>query len=154
MQYVKSDKGAPEVEAAVYSNMPAGKRDDPVERLAWAFEDSVLQPMLQTGASLVAHGASAGDGQKADIVIDLAVSRFENNQGGFGYNFRAIAKEVESGRLLGSVNSEQWRQQGVWDANITPASKEYEIGSVSTWIEAGDMLSYELMDAMANSWGR
>lgn len=103
-----------------------GLRDDPRESWKWEFEDAITAAFLEANANVVDRAVifrqtarqspqSAGfEGnistslnemsalQKyADVLVEMKVSRSPRSH--FGYVFRATAKHVRTGRILGSA---------------------------------------------------
>ncbi len=103
-----------------------GLRDDPSESWKWEFEDNVTQALLSASANVVDRstilrqtsanrGNTAGYGgnistninemraldKYADILIELLVVPSSNSR--VGYNFKATAKYIKTGRVVGSA---------------------------------------------------
>lgn len=102
-----------------------GGRQDPREAWKWEFEDAITQLLLQGNANVVDRAVifrqmakqapqTAGmDGSAsttlneisaldkfADILVEMQVTR---SNSALGYDFRATAKNVKTGRILGSA---------------------------------------------------
>jgi hypothetical protein len=96
----------------------------------WAFEDGFLQPFLETGSTVLDRATimrltalSHGQGDaynpitvkrvemealkgNADIFIEVLI--LQSSGAPWGYEFKAVAKMVQTGQIVASTNSRNW----------------------------------------------
>ena len=158
----------------------SASRESPHERWMWQFEDGFLQPFLATSARVIdrssivrlAAAQSAQTGLEyanlatkkvevdalldhADILVELLIVSAADAP--HGYEFRAIAKEVRTGRIIASVvtqdggvdrgpTTQRW---GVGDAGYQLEIIEPPLPSLN---EVSQGLAQLLMAELATVW--
>ena len=155
-----------------------GARPSPNERWMWAFEDGFIQPFLQSGAKMVDRAtivrlAAASSGQQssayapmsvkkvemdalkgyADIFVEILISRSPSSL--YGYEFKASAKEVNTGIIIANVTSLRWRPEDGKRREIYATSQGYEVVDSVRIPPVEDIasdLSIDLMNALASAW--
>lgn len=165
---------------SVYSQRHAGGRirPRPNEHWMWAFEDGFIQPFLQAGARIVDRAtimrlaaSSRRQGSAyapvavkkvemdalkgyADIFVEILISRSPSSL--YGYEFKATAKEVNTGIIVANVTSLHWRPENRIRRQVYATSHGYEIVDSIRIPPVEDIasdLAIDLMRALANSWG-
>lgn len=137
-------------------NVPDRARPHPGgEAWTWEFEDSVINKFLATGAKVIDRSmmmrvtaAQKGVGDtpdarpdvhkletdallgKADILVELLVTPRPTVK--WGYEFRAVAKEVRSGEILASCSSTSWYRGRQADKRFRVSDQGYT-GSGGTY---------------------
>lgn len=138
----------------------------------WAFEDGFLQPFLETGATvldratimrLTALKHGQGDAYNpitvkrvemealkghADIFVEVLI--LDDPQTPWGYEFKAVAKMVNSGQIIASTNSRNWNL-----ATKDDSSRGYFVQRSSTIPGAYDLsreLALHLMESFLLFW--
>jgi hypothetical protein len=157
----------------------SGARPSPNERWMWAFEDGFIQPFLQSGAKTVDRAtivrlAAASPGQQdsayapiavkkvemdalkgyADIFVEILISRSVSSL--YGYEFKASAKEVNTGIIVANVTSLRWRPEDRKQREVYATSHGYEVVDSIKIPPVQDIasdLAVDLMNAMAKAWG-
>lgn len=149
-----------------------GERAPIEEGYLWAFEDGFTRAFLQTNARLLdratimrALAASKDKGMgpkqvemdalsdKADIYIEILIARSPGAQ--YGYEFKATAKEVKTGRILANSTSLNWRKKTQDKIVVTSAgyeivnSQEQELPGVG---ELSKDLAIDLMNTLSTIW--
>ena len=154
------------------------RRENPQEQWMWRFEDFFLQPFLKAGAKTVDRATilrkvSAASGKQgepyslmavkkiemdalqeyADIYVELLVTR--DHTAPTGYAFRALAKRIKDGIILGSVTKagRDYRYDKSYEAIAGPSGYKLKKSSPALILENVSMeLAIDLMNSMANSW--
>jgi len=168
------------------------ERERPGEAWMWAFEEGFINALLDSGAIVIDRAtilrdtatSAPGDDrfnpasvkmiemealrQHADVLIELLVS--PSSASPYGYEFRASAKEIATGRILANVTSiPKHRDKGIYvtergferrDDDGRPRTREivetasgFEVrDEIPTVHDASTYLSAELMEAMARCW--
>ena len=91
----------------------------------------------------------------ADIFVELLVTRDATSPS--GYSFRAVAKSVKDGIIVGSVTKagRDAKYDKSYEAVTTSSGYELEKGSSALILEnVSTELAIDLMNSMANSWGQ
>jgi hypothetical protein len=154
-----------------------GDRYNPYEEQLWSFEDGFMKPFLRAGAKLVDRAtimrlmalesnkkdSTAPISQnitemkalvdKADIFVELLIARSPSSL--YGYEFRAVAKEVKTGRIVGSATSMNWEEEEFTQKKIKATSEGYEITEETKIPKVKDLsrdLALDLMNALTTSW--
>ncbi len=178
----------------------AGERGQPSETWMWEFEDGFIKPFMDSNVILVdrativriagakaATGGPSGNEQAiemhalqglADIFIEVLVSPSTSSR--VGYELRATIKDVQNGRVLGSVNSRNMHGWGSRKEKFVATDRGYvrledddNTGPVDeqTRYQAGPSgyvkkqkpprlniisrnLALNVMDSMAMTWNR
>ncbi|MBN2563885.1 MAG: hypothetical protein JXQ75_23465 [Phycisphaerae bacterium] len=150
------------------------QRAQPAEAWMWDFENGFLQPFLGAGASVVDRAvivrlmAAAQESpqteqakkiemdalsEKADIIAEILVRRAPNAL--HGYEFRAVAKEVQTGRIIASCTSSNWDKTRYASEKIIATSdgykrvREHEFPRLQV---VAASLAQDLMTLMADYW--
>ncbi len=158
-------------------NGSSGERNTADEPSMWAFEDGFMQMFLRAGVTLIDRGtvmrllsrkSSQGIGNEAievkktemdalvnnaDVYIELLITRYPSAP--TGYEFRAVAKEVRTGRILASVTSLNWDNEKYRPKKVITTDKGYKIVKDKKMPRLQDMsrdLAVDLMNAMLLSW--
>jgi len=149
------------------------------EKWMWAFEDGFIQPLLQANAKLVDRGtimrltAAVSSQDKntyaplevkkvemdalkgyADIFVEILISRSPSSL--YGYEFKASAKEVNTGIILANVTSLRWRPEDRKQRKVYATSHDYEVVDTIQIPPVEDIssdLAIDLMNALARVWG-
>ncbi|MFQ5353110.1 MAG: hypothetical protein ACE5D3_08555, partial [Candidatus Binatia bacterium] len=156
----------------------SGKRDlGAGEAWSWAFEDGFVQPLLQAGVRVVdrativrlagaesTHSATQPAPAKkieinalkehADIFIEVLIARspFSTN----GFEFKATAKEVQSGLVLANVTSMNWAAHARRGRTIVATADGYKVARQLAPRDAGVVASHlaiDLVSELARTWG-
>ncbi len=165
-----------------YSQQQAasGARPSPNERWMWAFEDGFIQPFLQSGAKMVDRAtivrlASASSGQQgsayapisvkkvemdalkgyADIFVEILVSRSPSSL--YGYEFKASAKEVDTGIIIANVTNLRWRPEDRKQREVYATSQGYKVVDSVKIPPVEDIasdLSLDFMNALTRAWSK
>jgi hypothetical protein len=154
------------------------------EAILWEFEEGFMEPLLDAGAFLVDRNTmlrlQAADHPtaekmpndmpvkkvevqallgRADVFMELLITRSPASP--YGYEFKAAAKEVKSGRILATVTSLKWPEKTVktrrWRARSLPAGGDYELIEENILPPLRDLarrLSADMMSALAKMWGK
>lgn len=152
-----------------------GKRQDMRESWHWQFEDAITATLLEGGANIVdravifrqmahAQPQTAGmDGSMsslrnetsalnsyADVLIEMKVTRSDT---ALGYDFRASARDVQSGRILATafVNGNQGRQHNVDVAAASGYALRQD--NYLTLEQVSQELTLKLMQSLSRHWG-
>lgn len=168
------------VAVAVQTQMEEnGQRVGPGERYTWGFEDGFMQPFLRAGAVLVDRATimrlasrDISQGSKADpigvkkvemdalvnnadVFIEILISRSPSAL--YGYEFKATAKEIRSGRILASSTSLNWDRTAMRPKKVITTDKGYQIVDDNAFPAvqklSGD-LALDLMNSLAAQWER
>ena len=151
-------------------------RDNTGETYHWEFESGFMQPFLSAGVNLVDRATilrlmsktadQGADGlietkknemnallSYADVFIELLITRQPSAP--TGYEFRAIAKEIKTGRVVGMATSLNWDSAKERPKKVITTSKGYKV--VDDWKApkvqniAGDM-AIDLMNSIMTGW--
>jgi hypothetical protein len=152
-------------------------RNNASETNVWAFENGFIQPFLKAGVNLVDRATilrllaqKADQGFKddvietkktemeallnyADVYVELLVSN--NPSAPTGYEYKAMAKEIKTGRILGSVTSLNWDATQERPKKIITTSKGYEIVDETKMPSVQDIsrdLAVDLMNNLMTYW--
>jgi hypothetical protein len=152
-------------------------RDNASESYVWAFEDGFIQPFLRAGANLVDRGTimrlisqKADQGFKnelietkkaemtalldyADIYIELLVTRYPSAP--TGYEFKAMAKEVKTGRIVGSATSLNWDAEKDRPKKVITTDKGYKVIDDPKMPKVQNVardLAVDLMNSLMSGW--
>ncbi len=125
-----SSKTKGEISAYDQKYIEEVNRRAPSESYLWAYEDGFMQQLLQSGVYLLdratimrLNAVNNGQGSaydplsvkkveinsltdNADIFVELLISKSSSTP--FGYEFKAVAKEVKTGRILANTTSLNW----------------------------------------------
>ena len=168
---------------AVYTqtHVDPTSRQAPPEDWMWQFEESFLREFLEANTILVdratilrlvaADSGKQGDPhnllsvktvemkalqEKADMFMELLVRR--NPTAPIGYEFRATAKEVATGRILAIVSSLRWKQSEL-DELVGKKFKATSSGYVAVGDRgfpkldrAASLLALDMMSSLAAFW--
>ncbi|MEN8190703.1 MAG: hypothetical protein ABFS19_12730, partial [Thermodesulfobacteriota bacterium] len=128
------------------------KRRAPSEGYLWAYENGFMKPFLKTGTYLLdratimrINALDNGQGNaydpisvkriemktlldKADIFIELLITR--NSGSPYGYEFKATAKEVRTGRILANSTSLDWDWESAEGHGAIVGKDGYEVVDV------------------------
>jgi hypothetical protein len=158
-------------------------RVDPGEGWMWRFEDGFLEPFLANGVNVVDRAtimrlAAAEYGRqgnahdpvsvkqievqalkdKADLFIEILIR--EDAAADLGYEFKATAKEIETGIIRANVTSREWAGLRVPVKTASATSEGYTFSAAEG---EGDMpaigavaehLAELTMTSMAQRWGK
>lgn len=152
-----------------------GKRPDMRESWHWQFEDAITTVLLDGGANVVDRAVifrqmarqapqTAGmDGsmsstlneisaldQYADVLVEMKVTRSATE---FGYDFRAVAKNVRSGQVIGTafVNGDQVQQHSA--AVASASGYALRPNTYLTLEQVSRELTLKLMQSLSSQWG-
>jgi len=152
-------------------------RESPEESWMWRFEDNFLQPFIKGGAKIIDRAtilrlAAATEKQgdpysldavkkiemdaligHADILVEILVTR--DHASPSGYAFRATAKEIKTGTIVGSVTKtgRDYRYEKSFEAVATPSGYKLRKGSAALILEnVSQELSVDLMNSLSISW--
>ncbi|ROH86017.1 hypothetical protein ED208_16475 [Stagnimonas aquatica] len=156
---------------------PTGGREDPREAWKWEFEDSLTNKLLSARANLVdramifrlmAKNSPQSDGlsgsistnineisaleKYADILVEMLVTEAPGTA--VGYDFRATAKEVKTGRLLGTAYVRGSESLQVPQSRIVAGANGYQretIRQVPTVNDVSGLLATRLLRSMAGA---
>lgn len=147
------------------------------EKHLWAYEDGFMQPFFDAGIHLLDRATLLGlkDLDKGkenahdpisaqqlemkalldqvDIYIELLVSK--NIKSPYGYDFKAIAKEVKSGRVLANSTSLAWDWESVKDKAVSVGKNGYETEDIVVVPPLNSVsadLAVSLMDDLTLVW--
>ncbi len=159
-----------------------GARSSPREKWMWAFENGFIQPFLQSGAKIVdrptimrlmaastekQQGAASSVSIKrvemdalkgyADILVEILIAR--SPASAYGYEFKASAKEIDTGVIIANVTSLNWQQKKKRQQEIRATSNGYQFvdkdsEQMPSAGEVAETLSIDLMNALASAWNR
>jgi hypothetical protein len=120
----------------------SGKREDHSEAWKWRFEDAITRLFLEANAKVVdrsvilrqmARQSPSADSTSlneisaldryADILVETSVTRSGAEP---GYDFRATAKDIRTGRILGTALVNGSEVEGVRKSRFVATSKGYE----------------------------
>lgn len=153
-----------------------GARINPAEGYMWSYEDGFMQPFLRAGAYLVDRATimrltslefdqkSTNDlavknvemrslVNKADIYVELLISAFPSSN--FGYEFRAVVKEVKTGRIMASSTSLNWDKDKFSPKKIITTAAGYEISNKKDLPRLQDVtqeLAIDVMNSLIITW--
>lgn len=165
------------------THLEEGRRLSPNESWMWRFEDGFLDPFLNIGTNIVDRAAimrlaAAESGKQGSAYEPITVKKIEMSalidsadlyveiliraepSSALGYEFKASAKEVATGRIRANVTSLDWRYGA--DAEpfekVVATSTGYEFVKVSPENKLPKMnvisrdLALSLMRALADNW--
>lgn len=149
----------------------------------WGFEEGFLNAFLDAGATLVdratiMRGAAAesgkqGDGfdllavkqvemdalrDKADMFVEILIRRSPAST--LGYDFKASAKEVDTGTIRANVSSRGWQYnlEGEAAKKVVATDTGYEFVEVTAQLPDINVISRDLalalMRSLAMNWSR
>ncbi len=167
------ESGQGDLTLSVQQQRQQAGRASPSEAWMWAFEEGFMKPYLEAGVTLVDRAvmlrltAAERTGGKApdrltietdalqghaDVLVELLIRR--DPKAVCGYDFRAIAKQVRDGRVLGLVSSREW--DDVFDPRRKKAiatadgyETVYELPSVE---ETAALLAIDLSQSLEKTW--
>lgn len=157
-----------------------GGRVNPQEETLWPFEDGFIQPFLQAGAKLIDRSTimrlvalKDAEGKTndynpvplkkvemgalidhADIFVELLISRVPSAP--CGYEFKAAAKEVKTGRIIANATSLNWDKKRFEKKKVITTSSGYEIKKETTLPKMNELshdLAMDMMNLLINTWG-
>jgi hypothetical protein len=154
-------------------------RPNPGETWMWEFEGGFLEPFLAAGGRMVDRAtimrlSAARLGMQSNTYAAMAVKKVEMDAlvdhadlfveilithspaSPYGYEFKAIAKEVKTGVIVAHVMSRRWKPEERWQRSIVPTSRGYEIVDTTSMPlvhEISADLALELMNALMHSRG-
>lgn len=153
-----------------------GGRVSPRESYLWPFEDGFMQQFLKGGAVLVDRAAilrltsreisqkfDAVEAKKiemnallnyADIFIELLITRSPSAPS--GYEFKASAKEVQTGRILANATSLNWDAEQARPKKVITTPGGYEIVDDTAFPKVQVLsrdLALDLMNMLIPAWG-
>jgi len=168
------------VTAAIEEHNETAPRPSPRERWMWAFEDGFLQPFLAANARVVdratimrlaaaksadEEGAYAPVSVKriemdalkshADLLVEILIRRSPSSL--YGYEFKASAKEVNTGIVVANVTSLRWCPENRKQREVRATSNGYEVVDsvkIPPVENIAADLSTDLMNALAAAWGQ
>lgn len=153
------------------------QRSGPGESYVWSFEDGFMQPFLRSGAILVDRATimrltsrTVSQGGKsdpidvrrvemdalvnnADIFIEILISRYPSAP--YGYEFKATAKEVRTGRILANSTSLNWDASRSRPKKVIATDKGYSIVNDNAFPAAQRLsadLALDMMNSLAAQW--
>jgi hypothetical protein len=155
------------------------ERVQPQEKWMWAFEEAVLNPFLQSSAvmvdrAVIMRNTAAKSGKQDDPYAWMAVRKVEmdalhgsadvfaellisaDSSAPCGYEFKAQAKDVNTGQILANVTSLGLKKSVSntrWVATNTGYEKKTETRDLALQ-EIAEDLALELMDALSARWGK
>lgn len=155
-----------------------GGRTNPDENYVWSFEDAFMRPFLMAGAKLVdrtaimrieaaARNQNKNDfdpvspktieiealSDKADIFLEIMISKFPSAS--TGYEFKAIAKELKTGRILATSTSLNWEGEGSAKKKAVATSSGYEFREEKEFPNIKDVsrkLALDMMESLLRIW--
>ncbi len=155
-----------------------GKRCGPADGPMWSYENAFIAPFLRAGTNLVDRATimrqTALDSRqknqksseiskntieisalkdKADIFIEILISSRPSAL--YGYELRAMAKDLRTGRILGSATNLNWDKNKFKKKKIELTSAGYEIVGEEPpqeLKEASEYLALDLMNSIMNTW--
>jgi len=152
-----------------------GQHSYPGESYAWGFEDGFIQPFLRAGTVLIdratimrlaSRSISQGNApievkkvemdalvNNADIFIEILISRYPSAM--YGYEFKASAKEVRTGRILASSTSLNWDRSKSRPKKVVVTDKGYELVNDNAFPSVQKLsadLALDLMNSLAAQW--
>ena len=155
----------------------SGDRPSPDESWIWAFEDGFIQPFLEAKTNVVDRATilrltAAKEGRRtdaasvapktiemnalkdaADLFVEVMVSRSPSSL--YGYEFKASAKEVKTGRIMANVTSLRWRPEDRRARLVLAGRTDYEVIEgirIPPVDEVARDLAVDLMNAMIRAW--
>jgi len=158
-----------------YAIGDTGKRPDMRESWHWQFEEAITAALLDGGANVVDRAVifrqmarqapqTAGlDGSMsttlneisaldkyADVLIEMKVTRSATD---FGYDFRAVAKRVQTGQIIGTafVNGDQVQHHG--GALASASGYALRPNTYLTLEQVSRELTLKLMQSLSSQWG-
>ncbi|OGU00924.1 MAG: hypothetical protein A2079_01360 [Geobacteraceae bacterium GWC2_48_7] len=158
---------------------PNVQRLGPGESYVWSFENGFMQPFLGAGTILIDRATimrltsrSLTQGTKydpieakkvemdalvnhADIFIEILISRYPSAS--YGYEFKASAKEIKTGRILANATSLNWDTTRTRPKRVIATNKGYEIMDDKAFPSAQKVsadLALDLMSLLAAQWER
>jgi hypothetical protein len=165
---------------AVYGqteNGVGGARNNTDEPYLWEFESGFMQPFLSAGANLVdratilrlvSKGSDQGIAAEAietkknemnallnyaDIYIELLITR--QPSAATGYEFKAVAKEIKTGRIVGMATSLNWDNAGERPKKVIATDKGYQIiddPKMPRVKNVSNDMALDLMSSLATAW--
>ena len=171
-------KDSRDISVYLNPNVADGSRRDPIETVSFAMENGFMMPLLRGGANLVDRATilrlqAVNEGlpvegsrtpvktlevnalrEKADIFVELLITRSPASP--TGYEFAAIAKEVETGRIVGSTTTANWEEED-YPVDRTKLQTDPELKVKKLPPRVGDiaaLLSYDLMKSLTQTWSR
>jgi hypothetical protein len=154
------------------------KRSQPDGAWLWTFEEGMLEPFLQANANLIDRAtamrlvaSTTTDGNEprvtspkqiemdalknyADLFIEMLVTPSGSSL--YGYDLKASAKEVPTGRILANVTSVDLKGRSRRSAVFSPESTEYPLlGKLSpaSAKKLGRDLAIAVMEHLIRTWG-
>lgn len=158
-----------------YAIGDTGKRPDMRESWHWQFEEAITAALLDGGANVVdrsvifrqmarqASQAAGLDGSMsttlneisaldkyADVLVEMKVTRSATD---FGYDFRAVAKRVRTGQIIGTafVNGDQVQQYSA--AVASGSGYALRPNTYLTLEQVSRELTLKLMQSLSSQWG-
>ncbi len=157
----------------------SGARGSPdAEPWLWAFEDGFIKPLLEAEAKIIdratilrltATAKSSGALQPiapkqieisalkdyADIFVEVLVARSPSAV--YGYEFKASAREVNTGVILANVTSARWNSRQRTGRVVVATSEGYKVSNALALPGVQDVafdLALDLMNSLATNWGQ
>lgn len=155
------------------------RRPSPTEGYIWSFEDGFMRPFLMAGTRLIDRGTimrliALDSGQqgsaydpitvkaiemsalvnKADVFIEILIAKYPSAQS--GYEFKAVAKEVKTGRILANATSLNWDKDRLKSKKIIATNSGYEIVDEENMPKVQNVsrdLAIDLMNSLLSIWG-
>lgn len=152
-------------------------RNNTSESYLWSFEDGFMQPFLQAGANLVDRATimrlvsqKADQGLKsdaietkktemsalldyADVYVEILITRSPSAP--TGYEFRAAAKEVKTGRILANATSLNWDISKERPKKVITTPAGYKVVNDNSMLKAQTVsrdLALDLMNGLISCW--
>jgi hypothetical protein len=149
----------------------------PDEQWMWSFENGFMQPFMQAKAKLIdratilrliatktdkkidAQSISVKQAEMealkgyADIFVEILVSRAPSSL--YGYELKATAKEVNTGRIIANVTSLRWKESDLRKRRVIATEKGYKVVEQKLLPPLEDIasnLAIELMNALIQTW--
>jgi hypothetical protein len=166
--------------AHTQKHVDSATRMSPNERWMWAFEDGFIQPLLGSGAKMVDRATimrlvAASSGQQgnahallavkkiemdalkkhADVFVEILIARSPASL--YGYEFKATAKEVNTGIIVASVTSLRWRPEDRRQRRVLATSEGYKVVEtikIPSVDRVACDLATDLMNALTRTWGK
>jgi hypothetical protein len=169
--------------AGVYrqSHLQDARRSSPGEAWMWRFEEGFIRPFLEARALVVDRATilrltAAASGRQGSAWNPMAVKKIEMDslkgnadlfleilirrepQSGIGYEFRATAKEVDTGIIRAYISSADWNYGTETEEEVVATSSGYQFVDKKDTLELPDIrtvsgdLALALMRAMTENW--
>ena len=91
--------------------------------------------------------------EKTDILVELLVSRSPHSP--YGYEFRATAKDIQTGQILANCTSANWKRHRILTEKIVATSEGYKRTRKESFpeiIEVAGELAKDVMLLLTDCW--